>query len=302
MGLTVGLLASVFLAVVVGLIWVGFPWRLVLGVATSVLFLQWVLADELVLTATGARVVTAEESPVLHGYIDRLCATANLAKPRIAIQQADFPNAFAAGVRRDHTMVCFSTGLLECLTPEEFEAVAAHELSHLAHRDALVMTLSSSGSVISGFLMKLSAVTAVGSAAAASVASEGRTRADKDSEGVALAFFLFAVSVLVVSSVVYAVTTVMLLALSRYRELAADRAAVLLTGNPHALASALTRISDGASAIPVDDLRAARGMSALSFTPAISPESSWGWLLSTHPTLQQRLDNIYAAARQLGGP
>ena len=298
-GITAGLLACVFLAIVVALIWVGFPWLGVLACAVSILVVQWALADQLVIGATGAQVLSAEEAPELHAYIDRLCAMANLPKPRIAVQQSDIPNAFAAGGRPDHSLVCFTTGLLDRLTPEEFEAVAAHELSHIAHRDVVVMTVSSTASVVAGLLMKISAVTTVGTVVAA--AAEGRQRKKDDSgAGVFVVMFFVSLSVLIVSSVVYAVNVVMLLALSRYRELAADRAAVLLTGKPGPLASALTRISDGMNAIPVEDLRGARSMNALSFAPALSAESSWGWLLSTHPTLQQRLDNIAKAGSQLG--
>lgn len=312
MGITIGLLAAVFLAIVVALISVGVSWRFVLGVAVSVVALQWVFADQMVIAATGARVVSVDEAPVLHAYIDRLCAAADLPKPRIAIADSDLPNAFAAGVLADRSLVCFTTGLLDRLAPEEFEAVAAHELSHIAHRDVLVMTFASTASVISGFLMRLSALAAAGTAAVAMTPGTGstggtastgrRTTDDKDDgSGYAAMFFLLAVSILVVSSVVYAVNVLMLLALSRYRELAADRAAVLLTGKPGALASALTTINASMPAIPTADLRTARSISALSCTPAVSAESSWGWLLSTHPTLQRRLDNIAATARQLGG-
>ena len=148
--------------------------------------------------------------------------------------------------------------------------------------------------------MKVSAVTTVGTVLAA--AADGRQRKmDESGAGVFVVMCLIGLSVFIVYSVVYAVKVVMLLALSRYREPAADRAAVILTGKPGPLASILTRISDGMNAIPEEDLRGARSLNALSFAPALSAESSWGWRLSTHPTLQRHLDNIAKAGRRLGG-
>lgn len=302
-GVTAGLLASMFLAIVIALIWVGLAWWLVFAGAVTAVLVQSLLADRLVISATGAQVVSAEEAPELHAYIDRLCALANMPKPRIAVEHSDLPNAFAAGVTPNRSLVCFSTGLLNQLTAEEFEAVAAHELAHIAHRDVVVMTVASTASVISGLLMKVSALFALGTIIGAAASSQGRQKSKDDKEsGLLAALFLISLAVLVVSSVTYAVNVVMLLALSRYRELAADRGAVLLTGKPEALASALTRITTGISVIPAEDLRVARSMDVLSFAPAAAPNSSWSWLLATHPTLQQRLDNIANVAAQLGRP
>ena len=149
-GITAGLLAFVFEAIVVVLIWVGFPPVGVLACAISILVVQWALADQLVIGATGAQVLSAEEAPELRSYLDRLCSMADMPKPRTALQQSDIPNALAAGGRPDRSLVCFTTGLLDQLTPEEFEAVAAHELSHIAHRVVVVMTVSSTASVVVG--------------------------------------------------------------------------------------------------------------------------------------------------------
>ncbi|MCB9413158.1 MAG: M48 family metalloprotease [Actinobacteria bacterium] len=301
-GATAGLLASVFLAIVIALIWVGLAWWFVLACAVSAVLVQSLLADRLVVSVTGAQVVSAEEAPELHAYMDRLCALANMPKPRIAIEHSDLPNAFAAGVTPNRSLVCFTTGLLNQLSAEEFEAVAAHELAHIAHRDVIVMTVASTASVISGLLMKISAVSAAGTFVVAG-AAQPRRKSKDDKEGDLLAvLFMISVAVLLVSSVTYAVNVVMLRTLSRYRELAADRGAVFLTGQPQALANALTRITTGINAIPAEDLRVARSMDVLSFAPAAAPNSRWAWLLSTHPTLQQRLDNIAKAAAQLGQP
>lgn len=246
---------------------------------------QWYTSDTVAMRAMRAREVTPEEAPELHGMIDRLCALADMPKPRVGIADTRVPNAFATGRSPDRSVVCVTTGVLQVLTAEELEGVLAHELSHVAHRDVLVMTVASSAGIAAGMLTQ--------GAQYGAVFGGGR----RDNNG-GLPVWLV---VLVVSLVVYAVSFVLLRLLSRYRELSADRAGAYLTLKPAALASALQKITGEINQIPTRDLRQVGAASALCIAPAVSGVSL-RTLTSTHPSLEQRLEQLARIQAELGRP
>jgi heat shock protein HtpX len=250
---------------------------------------SWYNSDKVALRAMRARVVTPEQAPELHGMIDRLCALADMPKPVVAIADTQLPNAFATGRSPERAAVCVTTGILQMLTAEELEGVLAHELSHVAHRDVLVMTLAASAGVAAGMLTRV---------AQYGLYFGGGRRDSNDNNGGALPFVVVA---LLVSLVVYALSFVLTRLLSRYRELCADRSGAFLTQKPAALASALTKISGEVAAIPTRDLREVQSMNAFFITPAISG-MSFSTLTSTHPSLEQRLEQLAKVATELGKP
>jgi heat shock protein HtpX len=276
-----------------GLLYVGFVGALialldslvlVVVIAAVLLGAQFWFSDRVALYAMRARLVTPEEEPRLHGVIDRLCATADMPKPRVAVSGMDLPNAFATGRDADHAVVCVTTGLTRRLEAEELEGVLAHELSHVAHRDVAVITVASFLGVLAGLVVRFAFYSQL----------FGGGRRDQNTAAV------FAM-VMLVSAVVYALSFLLIRALSRYRELAADRAAAMLTGKPSALASALTKISGDIARIPTRDLRTAQAFNAFFFTPAIGPGSTVAGLFSTHPSLERRLEALAEISARLGG-
>ncbi len=279
------LLGGLFVTLVVGLMYAFPSYAVLIGLAgIGVAVFQWWTSDRTALRAMRARVVSPEEAPELHGMIDRLCAMADMPKPRVAIADTDLPNAFATGRSPSHSAVCVTTGILRTLNAEELEAVLAHELSHVAHRDVLVMTVASSAGILAGMLTR-----------GAQFGVFGRSRGNN--AGGAIGFF----AVLLVSLLVYAISFLLLRLLSRYRELAADRAGAYLTMRPTALASALTKISGQMDTVPERDLRAAQPMNAFFIAPAVRGLSV-GTLTATHPPLEQRLDQLAKIAASLGRP
>ncbi len=280
------LLGALFVALVVGLMYAFPGYAVLIGLAgIGVAVFQWWNSDKSALRAMRARVVTPEEAPELHGMIDRLCALADMPKPRVAIADTDLPNAFATGRSPNRSAVCVTTGILRTLTARELEAVLAHELSHVAHRDVLVMTVASSAGILAGMLTRGAQFGSMGM---------GRSRGNNNG-GNAIGL----VVVLVVSLIVYAVSFLLLRLLSRYRELAADRAGAYLTLRPSELASALTKISGQMDSVPERDLRAAQPMNAFFITPAVRG-LALGTLTATHPPLGQRLDQLAKIAANLG--
>ncbi|WP_030022901.1 zinc metalloprotease HtpX [Streptomyces monomycini] len=258
-------------------------WVVVLLISGALFVAQFWFSDRIAAFSMGAREVTPEQAPELHGAVDRLCALADMPKPRVAVAESDVPNAFATGRNQKNAMVCATTGLLRRLEPEELEGVLAHELSHVAHRDVAVMTIASFLGVLAGIITR-----------AALWSGVGRNNRDNNA----------AIAVLVVtlvSAVVYAVSFLLTRLLSRYRELSADRAAAILTGRPSALAAALTKVTGQMAQIPTRDLRKAEPFNAFFFAPAFSKES-FGRLLSSHPTLEQRLEQLGRISAQLGRP
>ena len=262
---------------------------LVLLVAGGFLAIQYWYSDKIALFSMGGRLVTPEEAPELHGVIDRLCAMSDLPKPAVAIADSDLPNAFATGRTPKRAVVCATTGILRRLTPEELEGVLAHELSHVAHRDVAVMTIASFLGVLAGMITRMFLYSGMYGGFG------DRGRRDHNNNSVPVALIILAVSV-----VVYAVSFVLIRTLSRYRELAADRAGAMLTGRPAALASALTKVTGDMARIPTRDLRAAEAFNAFFFTPAIARGFSLSSLFSTHPSLEARLAGLDRVAAELG--
>jgi heat shock protein HtpX len=277
------LLGALFVALVVAMMYLFSDFWFIIGIAgLGIAWWQWYNSDKLALKAMNAREVSPEEAPELHAVIDRLCALADMPKPRVGIADMSVPNAFATGRSPSRAVVCVTTGILQTLDAEELEAVLAHELSHVAHRDVLVMTIASSAGIAAGLLMRFTQFGGV-----------GRSRNNNS----ALPAVLVA---LLVSLVVYAVSFLLLRLLSRYRELCADRSGAYLTMKPAALASALQKISGEAAAIPQRDLRAGAA-SALCIVPALRGSGLSG-LMATHPPLQQRLEQLARIQAELSRP
>ena len=281
------LLGGLFVALVVGLMYALPQYAILIGIiGLGVVWFQWYSSDTLAMRAMRAREVSPEEAPELHGVIDRLCALADMPKPRVAISYTDLPNAFATGRSPSRAVVCVTTGLLDRLSAEEVEAVLSHELSHVAHRDVLVMTLASSAGIVAGMAPRGAQYGAIFG------------RGNNSNNPLGAASFLVA---LLVSLVVYAISFLLTRLLSRYRELCADRSGAFLTGKPSALASALTKITGDIARIPNRDLRATQSMNAFFSAPAISG-ASLQTLTSTHPSLEQRLEQLAKIAAELGRP
>jgi heat shock protein HtpX len=282
------LLGAVFVALIVGVMYAfrGSGFAILIGfVGIGAAFFQWYRSDTVAMRAMRAREVSPEQAPELHGMIDRLCAMADMPKPRVGIADTRVPNAFATGRSPDRSVVCVTTGILQMLTAEELEGVLAHELSHVAHRDVLVMTVASSAGITAGMLAQGSQYGAI--------FGGGR----RDNNGGVPVWLL----VLIISLVVYAISFVLLRLLSRYRELSADRAGAHLTMKPAALASALQKISGQINQIPDRDLRQVSAASALCIAPAIKGVSL-STLTSTHPSLEQRLEQLARIQAELGRP
>jgi len=280
-----GLLYVVFVAVLLVLMKSAL-WAVV--IAGGLLFAQYWFSDRIALFAMGGRTVTREQAPELHGVVDRLCALADMPKPAVAIANVDIPNAFATGRSQKRAVLCATTGLMRRLDTEELEGVHAHELSHVAHRDVAVMTIASFLGVLAGLITRIGLYSSF-------YGGFGRGR-DREGDNSALLFM----AVILVSAVVYALSFLLTRALSRYRELSADRSGALLTGRPAALASALTKVSGSTARIPTKDLRQAEPFNAFFFAPALAPGFSLSSLFSTHPPLEKRLDQLAALSRELG--
>ena len=287
-GLTTRMVVTMFL---IGLLYVVFvgallallrgSWPLILVIAGLLFVAQFWFSDRIAAFSMGAREVTPEEQPELHGVVDRICALSDLPKPRVAVADSDVPNAFATGRNQKKAVVCATTGLLRRLEPEELEGVIAHELSHVAHKDVAVMTIASFLGILAG------AITRIG-------LWGGFRRSSRD-PGTAMLVVL----VPLVSAVVYAISFLLTRMLSRYRELSADRSAALLTGRPSALASALTKVSGELAAIPTKDLRATEPFNAFYFAPALTTSATVSKLLATHPSLERRLAQLAAVTVEL---
>jgi heat shock protein HtpX len=275
-----GVLGAVLFAAGVGI-------GLIVVIELAIIFGQYWFSDKIALFGMGGRVVTPEEAPELHAMVDRLCAMADMPKPRVAIADTDMPNAFATGRSPKSAVVCATTGIMARLSDEELEAVLAHEISHVAHRDVAVMTIASSVGMLAGLLTRV--------AMWSTIFSGGGN--DNNNQGAALA----EIAIMLVSIVVYALSFMLTMALSRYRELAADRSGAILIGRPALLASALVKITGEMSRIPTKDLRKAEAFNAFFFTPAINGKSgsSLANLFSTHPSIEKRLAQLDELERQL---
>lgn len=240
---------------------------------------QWFFSDTLALKSMGAKVVTPEQAPELHQMIDNLVAQAQMPKPRVAVAVTDLPNAFATGRSPSHSAVCVTTGIMQRLDADELEGVLAHELAHVANRDVSVMTVASSVGLLAGFLMRWGMFF-------------GGGRRNNNGPGILV--------VILVSVVVSFLSAILTRALSRYRELSADRSGAYLTGRPEKLASALQKISGDMAHLPEEEVRANEAMNAFFIAPAISARSIAD-LMSTHPPLQTRLEQLSKISADLAG-
>jgi heat shock protein HtpX len=277
-----GLLYVVFAVVLFQVLNVGLVPMLVIVIALA--FFQYYTSDKLALKASGAKIVERDEAPELHDMIERLCAMADLPKPRVAIIDTDVPNAFATGRSPKHAAVAVTRGLWQRLEPQEIEGVLAHELSHVANRDVLIMTIASFFAMLAGLLTRFGLYSGM----------FGGGRRDNNSVPVWLI-------VLLVSVVTYFLSQILILAISRYREFAADRGSALITGAPEHLMSALQKISSEMFRIPQRDLREVEGMNAFFIIPA-NVKGSLSSLFATHPPLEKRLAALSEIAREMGRP
>ncbi len=298
MGLTMFLLGLVFVAFVAAIIGISVALKasdgaivffaVVLGGGAAIGSLFY--SDKIALSTAQARLVTPQQAPELHGIVDRVCALADMPKPRIAISPTDLPNAFATGRNSEHAVLCVTSGLMNRLNPEELEGVIAHELSHVAHKDVMVMTVASFLAIIAGLLIRFSFY--------GELFGGGRRGGNNNNQS-ALPILLI---IMAVSIVVYAISFLLIRLLSRYRELAADRSGALLTGQPSALASALQKVSGTIARIPTKDLREVQPLNAFFFVPALSgreAQTKIASLFSTHPPLDKRLAQLAKISQQL---
>ena len=238
-------------------------------------------SDKLALAAMGGRVVSPQEAPQLHALVERLCVQADLPKPKVAVANTSMPNAFALGRSPKNATVCATTGIMDLLSPAELEGVMAHELTHVANRDVMIMTFAAFFATIAAYIVQFGFFFGGG----------GSMGDDDDNPS-----FLV---LLLVSLVVYVVSFLLMQALSRYREFAADRGAAIITGRPSALASALTKISSGMHRIPQKDLRAAGELQAFFIFPAA--KGSVSGLFATHPPMEKRIAALGRLEAQLQG-
>jgi len=287
-GALLGLLYVVFGVVLFSVLNFGLVPMLVIIVGLA--FFQYYTSDKLALRAAGAKVVTAEEAPELHAMVERLCAMANLPKPRIAVVDSDVPNAFATGRNPKHAAVAVTQGLWRRIEPQEIEAVLGHELSHIANRDVLVMT------VASFFAMLAALLTRFGLYAGMFGGFGGGNRSNNGNNQVPIWLIVFLVSV-----VVYAISFILIRTISRYREYAADRGSAIITGAPENLMSALQKISSGITQIPQQDLREVQGMNAFFIIPTNWKTNMSEWMMD-HPPLEKRLAALSEIAREMGKP
>jgi heat shock protein HtpX len=290
MSFTIFLIGALYVAVMAALIASGVSAGPVIVIAVIVLFCQYWFSDRIALYAMHGRIVTPEEAPELHGVVDRLCALADMPKPKVAIADTDIPNAFATGRSPNRAVVCATSGILRRLDNDELEGVLSHELSHVAHRDVAVMTVASFLGVAAGLVTRFMFYSEMFGGGFG-----GRDDEDRNSAG---AFLM----IMLVSMVVYAISFLLTRALSRYRELAADRSGAILTGRPSALASALQKVTGDMARIPTHDLRTAEPFNAFFFTPALANGFSISSLFATHPSLERRLEQLAQISNELGQP
>ena len=280
MTVTMFLLGLVYVALIVTLLAVGANGVTVAIIAGGLAAVNLFASDKLALAAMGARVVTPQEAPQLHAMIERLCVQADLPKPKVAVANTRMPNAFALGRSPKSATVCATTGIMELLSPAELEGVMAHELTHVANRDVLVMTLAGFFATIAAYIVQFGFFF-----------GGGAMGGDDDDNPSFMVLLL-------VSLVVYVVSFLLMQALSRYREFAADRGAAIITGRPSALASALTKISSGMHQIPQKDMRAASELQAFFIFPS---GKSIAGLFATHPPMEKRIAALARLESQLQG-
>ncbi len=283
MVLTLFLLGLVYAVLIGALIASGVGTAIIIVAAGGLFLMQFFTSDKIALFSMGAREVSPQDYPQLHAIVERLCVQANLPKPRVAVAKTAMPNAFAVGRSPRTATVCATSGILDLLTPVELEAVLGHELTHVQNRDVMVMTIASFFASIASFIVQIGFW--FGGAF------------DDEREGGALSFM----AVVLISAVVYVVSWLLLQALSRYREFAADRGSAILTGRPSALISALLKISGSMQAVPRQDLRAASGELAAFYIFPPKAKQTVASLFSTHPPLEARIAALQRLEAQLQG-
>jgi heat shock protein HtpX len=264
----------------------GVGWIGALVIVGGMAFFQYYTSDKLALAASGAKIVSADEAPDLHAMVERLCAMADLPKPRIAVVNTDVPNAFATGRNPKHAAVAVTTGLWNRLDKQEVEAVLAHELSHIANRDVLVMTVASFFAMVAAMLTRFGLYAGMFS---------GGNRSNNNNQ---VPIWLI---VTIVAMMTYALSYVLIRTISRYREYAADRGSAVITGAPENLMSALQKISSGITQIPQQDLREVAGMNAFFIIPTNWKANMSEWMMD-HPPLEKRLAALAEIAREMGKP
>jgi heat shock protein HtpX len=283
-GLQVRMVFTLFLLGLLYVVFVGVLFAagagagIIVTVALVLLALQFFAADKLAMASMGVKEVSPAEQPELHGIIERLCVQADLPKPRVCVMESSMPNAFAMGRTRKSTTVCATTGILDLLSPSELEGVMAHELTHVLNRDVMVMTLAGFFASLAALILQFSFFFGGG---------RGSSEEEED-------IFI----VVIASMIVYAVSFLLMRALSRYREFAADRGGAVLTGRPSALASALIKVSGTMERVPSQDLRSAEALSAFFIVPARAKKSLMN-LFADHPPLEQRLAALDRLESQL---
>jgi heat shock protein HtpX len=277
MTITMFLLGLVYVILIVALLAAGANGVMVALIAGGLAVFQLFGSDKLALHAMGAREVSPAEAPELHAMIDRLCVQADLPKPKVAVAESRQPNAFALGRSPKNATVAVTTGILSLLSPAELEGVLAHELTHVANRDVIVMTIASFFATIAAYIVQFGFFFG----------------GDDDSEEGGLGVL----GLILVSVVVYAVSFVLLQALSRYREYAADRGSAVITGRPSALASALLKIAGVSERIPTQDLRATSQLKAFYI---YWPEKI-GSIFASHPPMEKRIAALQRLEAQLQG-
>jgi heat shock protein HtpX len=281
--LTMFLLGLVYVVFIGALFAAGAGAGLIVAVALVLLLFQFFGSDKIAMATLGVKEVSAAEEPELHGIIERLCVQADLPKPKVAVIETSMPNACAMGKSKKDTTVCATRGILQLLSPAELEGVMAHELTHVINRDVMVMTLASFFATLASLIAQFALFFGGG-------LGGGYGRGRDEEEDIMI--------VLLVSVVVYAISFLLLRALSRYREFAADRGSAVLTGRPSALASALLKISGTIERVPTQDLRKAEGMSAFFIIPARTKKSLMN-IFADHPPLEQRLAALERLESQL---
>jgi heat shock protein HtpX len=282
-GLALVLLYAIIVTVMIRL---GVSTVLVIVIAGALLFSQYYFSDKIAMFSMRAREVTPQEEPKLHEIVDRLCLLADMKKPRVGVAEIDVPNAFATGRSPSHAVICATRGLMGRLSDEELEAVLAHELSHVAHRDVAVMTIASGVGMLAGLVGRM--------ALWGAMLSGGDRNSNNNNTA------LLEVATWVISIVIYIIAYLLTMSLSRARELSADRSGAILIGKPSVLASALVHITGDMGKIPRTDLRHAEAMNAFFFAPALASGSAAS-LFSTHPSLEKRLDPVNKLERELNG-
>lgn len=256
----------------------GLPSMFIIVIAVGMGLVQYFFSDKLVMMTTGARVVEQDEYPDLHLMIEKLCTEADLPKPRIAVMQSPMPNAFATGRSPHHAVVAVTDSIMVTLNKAELEAVLAHELSHIKNRDILTMTVAGFVAMIASMIMNNFLFASL---------------FNREQGG---AWIIAGI----VAAIVWVFSTILMMALSRYREFAADRGAAFITEDPDALISALKKISGKMERVPVETRAAAEGANAFYIIPAISGKS-FAALFSTHPALEKRIENLENVRREIRG-